>query len=94
MSQEPTLPSHFLPPAPENPLPKEHTYKLQMRCSNCLADAYPIACFGMKRLNALEVRLRIMEFAERLDMPCRECEGLSSTLVSFFPAKARGRLNG
>jgi hypothetical protein len=88
------LPPQFIPPVPESPLPKEHSYKLQMRCPDCLSDSYPIACFGLKRLSTIEVRHRVVEFAGRLEMPCRVCDGVSSVLVCFFPAKPREHLHG
>jgi hypothetical protein len=88
------LPPYFVPPVPESPLPKEHRYKLRMRCANCLTDSYPVACLGVKRLSAVEVARRVVEFADRLEMPCPSCESLSSQLVSFFPAQPGERAHG
>lgn len=76
---------HFTPPTPESPLPKEHRYKLRMRCSNCLMDSYPVACMGVRRLSATEVSQRVLEFAERLERPCPTCESTAYRLVSYFP---------
>jgi len=87
------LPS-FLPPVPESPLPQEHEYKLQIRCLNCLSESYPVVCLGMKRLSPAEVRRRVFECVERLEIPCRQCEGMSSALISFFPAKPKRGLDG
>lgn len=79
---------HFIPPTPESPLPREHRYKLRMRCSNCLTDTYPVACMGVRRLSTVEVSRRVLEFAERIERPCPTCESITYRLISFFPDRS------
>lgn len=85
---------HFTPSFPPSPLLIEHRYKLQLRCPDCLSDSYPVACFGMKRLTAVQVRSKVLEFAERLQKPCQVCDGFSSVLVCFFPHLPREPQHG